>query len=228
MHIAEGFLPLLWCVLYFAIAIPVVACGIHRFREIRENFPKAVPLVVVAGAFMFVLSALKIPSVTGSCSHPTGSGIAVITFGLPITAMLGMIVLIFQALLLAHGGITTLGANTVSMGIMGPLVGYLAYKVLNKTNIRWEYVVFTVAFLADVFTYVMTSTQLALAYPTPSLSQAWTTFMTIFVFTQIPLAIAEGLLTVSLFHYLIKYREDILAKLKVLRVVRSAVVGGSS
>ncbi len=60
---------------------------------------------------MFVLSALKIPSVTGSCSHPTGVGLGAIMFGPSVMFVLGTIVLIFQALLLAHGGITTLGAN---------------------------------------------------------------------------------------------------------------------
>ena len=68
-------------------------------------------LIAVVGAFAFVLSALKIPSVTGSSSHPTGVGLAAILFGPAITSVLGLIVLIFQAILLAHGGITTLGAN---------------------------------------------------------------------------------------------------------------------
>jgi cobalt/nickel transport system permease protein len=224
MHIAEGYLPLTWCILYFAIAIPIVGYSIYRLKKIREDFPKAMSLVAVAGGFMFVLSALKIPSVTGSCSHPTGSGIAIIIFDLPITTMLAMIVLIFQALLLAHGGITTLGANTVSMGIIGPLAGYIAYKTLNRTNLRWEYIVFTTAFLADIFTYITTSTQLALAYPIPSFSQAWSVFMAIFLITQIPIGIAEGLLTVALFHYLIKYRADLLNELRVLRLPSSEVL----
>ncbi len=224
MHIAEGYLPLPWCLLYFAIAMPAVGYGIYRLRVIRESFPKAMPLIAVGGAFMFVLSALKIPSVTGSCSHPTGSGIAIVIFGLPITAMLATIVLIFQALLLAHGGITTLGANIFSMGIVGPLVGYIAYRVLNRINLRWEYMVFAASFLADVFTYFTTSTQLALAYPIPSFSQAWLMFMAVFVVTQIPIGIAEGLLTVALFHYLIKYREDLLIELKVIKLPASEVV----
>lgn len=217
MHIAEGYLPLPWCILYFAMAIPAVAYGIYKLREIREKLPEAMPLIAVAGSFMFMLSALKIPSVTGSCSHPTGTGIAIIIFGLPITAMLAVIVLIFQALLLAHGGITTLGANTVSMGVIGPLAGYISYKVLSKANLKWEYVVFATAFLADVFTYVTTSTQLALAYPIPSFSQAWSVFMAVFVITQIPIGIAEGLLSIALFHYLLKYREELLIELKALR-----------
>ena len=61
---------------------------------------------------MFVISSLKIPSVTGSCSHMTGTGLGAILFGPTAAGVLGLIVLLFQAILLAHGGLTTLGANT--------------------------------------------------------------------------------------------------------------------
>src|SRR4051812_49547727 len=44
-------------------------------------------------------------------------------------ALLGTVVLLFQALLLAHGGITTLGANAFSMAIVGPWAGYGAYRL---------------------------------------------------------------------------------------------------
>ena len=42
--------------------------------------------------------------------------------------------LLFQALLLAHGGLTTLGANTFSMAIAGPIVSWAVYKLLRKAN----------------------------------------------------------------------------------------------
>lgn len=60
-------------------------------------------LVAMAGAFVFVLSSLKIPSVTGSCSHMTGTGLGAVLFGPAATSVLGIIVLLFQAILLAHG-----------------------------------------------------------------------------------------------------------------------------
>lgn len=59
----------------------------------------------------FVLSALKISSVTGSCSHPTGTGLGTILFRPAITTVPATITLLFQALLPAHGGLTTLGPN---------------------------------------------------------------------------------------------------------------------
>lgn len=165
MHIMEGFLPVKWCIAWGVLCIPFVLVGLFSIREkIRVN-PRIKMLIAMAGAFAFVLSALKIPSVTGSCSHPTGVGLGAILFGPAVMSVLGLIVLIFQALLLAHGGLTTLGANTFSMAVIGPLVSYFLYKLLKKMNVSPSIAVFTAAMLGDLMTYVTTSIQLGLAFP---------------------------------------------------------------
>ena len=204
MHIMEGFLPPGWCAFWYVFALPVVAYGAYKAKRRVEGDPSAKPLLAVAAAFVFLLSALKLPSVTGSCSHPTGTGVAVVLFGPSITAFLSSIVLLFQALLLAHGGITTLGANTASMGIIGPLCGWLVYLAL-KDRTRLEVSVFSAAAVADLMTYVVTSFQLALAFPGESLLRTAAIFMGIFAVTQVPLAIAEGVLAAYLMRYLVKY-----------------------
>ncbi|WP_293220850.1 energy-coupling factor ABC transporter permease [Microcoleus sp. PH2017_29_MFU_D_A] len=103
------------------------------------------------GAFTFVLSALKIPSVTGSCSHPTGTGLGAILFGPSVMAVLGALVLLFQTLLLAHGGLTTLGANMFSMAIVGPFAAYFIYQLLMRTG-KQRLAIFCAAALADLLT----------------------------------------------------------------------------
>ena len=119
----------------------------------------------MAGAFIFVISSLKIPSVTGSCSHMTGTGLGAILFGPSAVSVLGIIVLLFQAILLAHGGLTSLGANTFSMAVAGPFVSYGIYKLCGRLRINKMVAVFLAASLGDLFTYGVTSLQLALAYP---------------------------------------------------------------
>lgn len=163
-------------------------------------------LLALCGAFIFVLSALKIPSVTGSCSHPTGVGLAVILFGPGVVAILGAIVLLFQALLLAHGGLTTLGANGMSMAVIGPIVGYLVWKMACKAGFRRDVSVFLCAMLADLATYFVTSLQLGVAFPDPQAGFVGSSlkFMGIFCLTQVPIAIAEGLLTVMIYDQLTK------------------------
>jgi cobalt/nickel transport system permease protein len=50
-------------------------------------------------------------------------------------SLIGCIVLLFQAVLLAHGGLTTLGANTFSMAVVGPFVAFGVYKLINKLKV---------------------------------------------------------------------------------------------
>jgi cobalt/nickel transport system permease protein len=203
MHIMEGFLPPVWCIIWFAVAIPFWVVGLGRIRKLVRDKPESRLLLGLAGAFTFVLSALKIPSVTGSSSHPTGTGLGAILFGPTVMSVLGGIVLVFQALLLAHGGLTTLGANTVSMAIVGPLVAWAIWKWLgDKLSNGW--VVFLAAAFADLVTYVVTATQLALAYPDPvgGFFASLGKFLVVFAVTQIPLAVSEGLLTVLIFNAL--------------------------
>ncbi|MBE7472588.1 MAG: cobalamin biosynthesis protein CbiM [Anaerolineae bacterium] len=199
----EGFLPPVWCVLWFAVAIPFWIMGFRHISQLVAVKPETRLLLGLAGAFAFVLSALKIPSVTGSSSHPTGTGLGAILFGPAVMSVLGGIVLLFQALLLAHGGLTTLGANAVSMAIAGPLVAWVIWQVLKNRAPLWL-TVFLAAALADLVTYGVTSLQLALAYPDPvgGVMASLLKFGAIFAVTQIPLAISEGILTVIIFNAL--------------------------
>ncbi|MCL2894614.1 cobalt ECF transporter S component CbiM [Brenneria tiliae] len=206
MHIMEGFLPPLWALAWWVLFLPCLFLGLVRLRRIVSEDGNQKVLLALCGAFIFVLSALKIPSVTGSCSHPTGVGLAVILFGPAVVAVLGAIVLLFQALLLAHGGLTTLGANGMSMAVIGPVVGYLVWRLACKAGLRRDVGVFLCAMLADLTTYFVTSLQLGVAFPDPQLgiTGSMLKFIGIFCLTQIPIAIAEGLLTVMIYDQLTK------------------------
>ncbi len=218
MHIIEGFLPHPWWEIWFAITIPIVAYGIYKLSTIAKKHSEAKPLLALMGAFIFVVSALKLPSVFGSSSHPTGSGLAAVVFGPAVASVLSMIALIFQATLLAHGGLTTLGANVFSMGVVGPAVAYVTWIVCKKVRLPSPAGVFLAVALSDLFTYVTTSAQLALAFPTTGFFDAFLKFGTVFAVTQIPLAIAEGILAVFIFDFLSKYKGQILGHLKVIRM----------
>lgn len=204
MHIMEGFLPLGWAIFWWVVAIPFWVIGFIQIRKLIAEKPEQRIMLGLAGGFIFVLSALKIPSVTGSSSHPTGTGLGTILFGPFITAILGTIALVLQALLMAHGGISTLGANSISMAIGGPLVAYYLIWLPLKGKAATWLTVFLVAFVADLSTYLITSTQLALAFPDPvsGFLGSWLTFAAVFAVTQIPLAIGEGILVVLIFYAL--------------------------
>ncbi len=198
MHIMEGYLSPGYCIAWGILCFPFLVMGyLNIKRKLKEN-KRNITLYAMAGAFIFVISSLKIPSVTGSCSHMTGTGLGAILFGPMAVSILGIIVLVFQAILLAHGGLTTLGANTFSMAIAGPLLSFGIYKLCQKLKINRRVSVFLAACLGDLFTYCITSVQLAIAYPSMKggVLASIGKFLGVFALTQLPLAVLEGILTV--------------------------------
>ena len=198
MHIMEGYLPPAVCAVWGVICLPFLVLGVGRIRAKVGEQNQNLLLLALCGAFVFVISSLKIPSVTGSCSHMTGTGLSAILFGPAVTSVLGLIVLVFQAILLAHGGLTTLGANCFSMAIAGPLVSYGLYRGLQAARVNRRVSVFLAAFLGDLFTYCVTSVQLAITYPAAEggAAASLVKFLGVFAPTQLPLAVVEGILTV--------------------------------
>lgn len=216
MHIAEGFLPPLWAAVWFIAAAPFVVLGLRSVTRQAAQSPQSKITLGMSGAFAFVLSALKIPSVTGSCSHPTGVALGAILFGPTAMTVLGTIVLLFQAILLAHGGLTTLGANVFSMAVVGPFVAFGVFRALRSMGLAWA--VFFAATLSDLGTYLVTSIQMALAFPAPvgGVLESFVKFVSIFAITQIPLAISEGILSVIVFNLLQQYNREVLVEHGVL------------
>ncbi|MBU4438859.1 MAG: energy-coupling factor ABC transporter permease [Acetobacterium sp.] len=218
MHIMEGYLPAGFCIAWGVICIPFLIAGYLSIRKTLKENPKTITLLAMAGAYVFVLSSLKIPSVTGSCSHMTGTGLGAILFGPTAVSILGIIVLIFQAILLAHGGLTTLGANTFSMAIAGPFVTYGIFVLCKKIKVNKHLGVFLAAAIGDLFTYCVTAFQLAMAYPSESggIEASVVKFLLVFAPTQLPLAIIEGILTVVIIIGLETYASSELAELGYL------------
>ncbi len=197
MHIMEGYLPIGFCIAWGIVCIPFLTGGFFSIQKKLKENRKNITILAMSGAFIFVISSLKIPSVTGSCSHMTGTGLGAILFGPGAVSILGIIVLVFQAVLLAHGGLTSLGANTFSMAIAGPVLSWGVYGLCRKCKVNRRVSVFLAAALGDLFTYCVTSFQLALAYPSEQggiLASAGK-FLGVFAPTQLPLALIEGFLT---------------------------------
>jgi cobalt/nickel transport system permease protein len=218
MHIAEGFLPPVWCAVWFLAAAPFLVLGLRSVTRQAADSPQSKITLGMSGAFSFVLSALKIPSVTGSCSHPTGVALGAILYGPTAMAVLGTIVLLFQAILLAHGGLTTLGANVFSMAVIGPLVAFGLFRTTRGAGLGLAWSVFLAATFSDLATYLTTSIQMGLAFPDPQggVLASFVKFVSIFAVTQIPLAVSEGILTVIVFNLLQQYNREVLTERGVL------------
>jgi cobalt/nickel transport system permease protein len=217
MHIMEGFLPPDHALGWSVAAIPFLAYGLRAVRRDIRQHPERRMLLGVSAAFSFLLSALKLPSVTGSSSHPTGVGLGALLFGPWVMVPIAFVVLLFQALLLAHGGLTTLGANLFAMGVVGPFVAHSLFRLSRVIGLPWVGAVFLGASFGNLSTYLTTSLQLAWSFPDPvgGFAGAFAKFAGVFAPTQIPLAISEGLLTVLVVNALRRYNPDELSQMRL-------------
>ena len=200
MHISEGFLPIVHCIGWGVAALPPAVLSVRAVARQMETKRENRVLLAASAAFLFTLSSLRMPSITGSSSHPTGTAVGTYLFGPEAMPALALITLVFQALLLAHGGLTTLGANLFSLGIVGPWVTWLFLRLMIRRDKKPDAGIFVATVVGDLATYVTTAVQLAVAYPSAhgGFLASFLKFSGIFFITQIPISIAEGMLTVAL------------------------------
>lgn len=212
MHIAEGILPLPWALLWFALAIPFVALGLRDLRRRNEGQPYLKPLVGLVGAAVFLISCMPIPVPTaGTCSHPCGTGLAAILIGPGLATVVASIALTLQALFLAHGGLTTLGANIVSMGVVGSYAGFWTYRLTCRLGLPWIAAAFLSGLISDWATYATTAFELATALPGAGpFATLYPLILLAFVPTQIPLGILEGFLCAGALKFIRSRKPELL------------------
>ncbi len=215
MHISEGILPPQWAVLWFALAIPFIAWGLRDLRVRSREEPHLKAMVGLVGAAVFVISCMPIPVPTaGTCSHPCGTGMAAIFIGPTLTVVVASIALTLQALFLAHGGITTLGANVLSMGVMGAFTGYGIFILARRLGAPWVVAAFMAGLLSDWIVYAGTSFFLATAlHGDGSLGTMLLTILMAFVPTQVPLGILEGIICAGAYRFVQARRPEFLVML---------------
>lgn len=219
MHISEGILPLPWAALWFALAVPFVALGVRRLNLLANEDLAMKPLVGLLSAVVFIISCMPIPVPTaGTCSHPCGTGIAAILAGPLVSILISSVALLIQALFLAHGGLSTLGADIVSMGVVGSFAGYGVFRGLRALGASLGIAAFAAGLLTDWATYLTTSLELASGIRgSADFLPLFTKIMIAFMPTQLPLGLLEGAMTAGMVTLLARKRPDLLVKMKLLK-----------
>ncbi len=218
MHIAEGILPFKWAAVWFVVALPFVGFGLYRLKKHSEADLSFKPLVGLMAAVVFIISCMPVPVPTaGTCSHPCGTGISGILLGPAISVLITAVALLIQALFLAHGGLSTWGADVVSMGVVGSFTGFLTFKMLRSLKVSMAVSGFTAGLFADWATYLATSAELAsgIRGESPFMPLFWK-ILVAFIPTQLPLGILEGAMTAGMVVLLYKKRPDLLVKMGVV------------
>jgi cobalt/nickel transport system permease protein len=219
MHIEDGILPAQAWITWYVISALFVVVGIWEIKKRSEENLHYKPLLSMVGVAVFVISCMHLPvPVTGSCSHPCGTPLAAIVVGPWATTVISAIALFFQAIFLGHGGITTIGANNFSMGILGGMSGYLSWKIFRKFGSPIWLAAGIAGFVGDVMTYLTSAFELALSlHGNVSLVKQWMIFFLGYGPTQLPLAIFEAIFTAAVIQVMVNRRPDLLPGIIISR-----------
>ena len=129
MHIPDGYLSPSTCAALYAGAAPFWFVALKRARTLLNA--RLVPLLSLVSAFCFVIMMFNVPLPGGTTGHAVGMGISTILLG-PWASILAIsVALLIQAVFFGDGGITSVGANSFNMAIVGSLVAYAVYKLIS-------------------------------------------------------------------------------------------------
>ena len=147
MHIPDAFIPIWQGAIYWIIALVFVALAL-RWAKNEMNEEK-LPLVAVLAAAVFALQSFNLPVSMGTSGHLVGGALVAIVLGSPFAAVFILtMVLIVQGVLFGDGGITTMGANILNMGVIGGFVGFYSFKGIKSITKSMPVSAFIAAWLA--------------------------------------------------------------------------------
>jgi cobalt/nickel transport system permease protein len=194
------------------LSAPFIYWGLRELKKQSRNSTWLKPYVGMVGAAVFIISCMPIPiPFAGTCSHPCGTGLAAILIGPALTVVVASVALVLQALFLAHGGLTTLGANVFSMGVVGALAGFGVFRLTRRLGFSWMVSAFLAGVLSDWATYGVTSVQLASALAEPgAFPSLFYAIAAAFVPTQLPLGVLEGFLCMGALRFISVRRPEFL------------------
>jgi cobalt/nickel transport system permease protein len=169
MHIPDGFVDVPVAAATGAVALGVVAVSVKKAtRELNE---RTVPLLGVTAAFVFAAQMLNFPVAGGTSGHFLGALFVAALLGPYASVIVLTTVLLVQSLLMADGGITALGANVVTMAIIGGGLGYLVFvglkRLLPQTATGYFFSLATASWLSVVLASIACSFALALSGTVP-------------------------------------------------------------
>ena len=162
MHIPDAFIPLPQAAVYWLIALIFIFLSIRWAR--KEMSEEKIPLIAVLAAGIFAIQAFNLPVGMGTSGHLVGGALAAILLGSPFGAVFILtLVLIVQGVLFGDGGITTMGANILNMGVIGGFVGYYSFQGLMKATKSMPVSAFIAAWLACLIPALACAVEMYLA-----------------------------------------------------------------
>lgn len=162
MHIPDTFIPLSQAIIYWIIALPFIFMALKWAG--KEMDDTKVPILAALAAGIFAIQALNIPIGMGTSGHMVGATLVAIIFGSPWAGVLVLtLVLLVQGFVFGDGGITTMGANILNMGVISGFVGYYTFVALMNSKLNLKVSSFVGAWLGLLVSALVCAVQMYLA-----------------------------------------------------------------
>lgn len=210
LHIPDGFVDIPTAVATGVVSLGMVAVAARKTS--KDLGERTVPLLGVTAAFIFAAQMLNFPVAAGTSGHFLGAMLAVALVGPWAATVVMTVVLVVQALGMADGGITALGANVFNMSVVAVFAGYgllvLLKRLLPRTMAGYLISVAIASWLSVVLASVACSLELAVS-DTVSLGLALPAMASVHMI----IAIGEALITTAVIGAVIASRPDLIKSL---------------
>ena len=210
MHMADALLSPATGAIMAAVSVGAMGYSVYKIKQ-DELGDKKVPIMAVAGAFVFAAQMVNftIPA-TGSSGHIGG--------GILLAAMLGgfpslltiAAVLVIQALFFADGGLLALGCNIFNMGVIPCLIVYPLFQRIVRKGFTYKRIV-----LASVLSTVAALQLGAFSVVLETLASGVTqlpfgTFVLMMQPIHLAIGVVEGLITAAVLSFVYRTRPELM------------------
>lgn len=203
MHIPDAFIPLSQGAIYWIVALIFIALSLRWAK--KEMSEEKIPLVAVLAAGIFAIQAFNLPVAMGTSGHLVGGALAAIILGSPFAAVFILtLVLVIQGILFGDGGITTMGANIINMGVIGGFVGFYTFKGLMGVSKNMPVSAFLAAWLACLIPALACAVEMFIAGTFP-LAEG----MVAMGVYHAAIGVIEGIVTVAAVYLIATARPDL-------------------
>lgn len=156
LHLTDGLIPLWQAAIYWILTIALLALYMYKLSKTEET-EKVIVKTAILAAVTIAASSISIPSPFGVPIHLFILPLVAILLGPLSGIVVALLCFLVQFFLLGMGGITSLGANVVTMGIVMSFSTYYFYKFIAELDERLG--IFSATFIGVI---MATITQVAI------------------------------------------------------------------
>lgn len=207
MHLPDGLIPLWQAAIYWILTIIVLAIYMYKISK-TEDKQKIIVNTAILAAVTFAASSISIPSPFGIPIHLFIIPLVVILIGPLSGVAVAFLCFIAQFLFLGMGGITSLGANVVTMGIVMSFSTYYFYRFTAELDDRLS--IFSGTFIGIIMATIAQVVILLLA-GVATLEVLLATLVPFYLFV----GVVEGIINIFIISFLFKLKPEMVEVAKV-------------